>query len=189
MPGEFVKLGTMTQPPPGAQQYPPAVYAAAVPGDLTSAPPASLLRWFSSCTAAGVPVGILWWCLAPGGAFYGSGEDTATWMGRDLVLGLIGLVAGIVIACFLAPQRRSAGAYAKVAAAVVGSAVGSVVAWQLGTLAGALWGHTPPHPASESVAFSLRSYGVLAVWPAVCAIIIFAITLGSLLRSGPSHEQ
>ncbi|HEV7167969.1 MAG TPA: hypothetical protein VGN49_08380 [Micrococcaceae bacterium] len=179
----------MTQPPSGAQQYPPAVYAAAVPSDLTSAPPASLVRWFSSSAAAGVPAGILWWCLAPGGAFYGSGQDTSSWLARDLVLGLIGLVAGIAISVIMVPQRRSPGAYAKVAAAVVGSAVGSIIAWQLGTLAGALWGHAPAHPASESVAFSLRSYSVLAVWPAVCALIIFAVTLGSLLRSGPSHEQ
>lgn len=179
----------MTRSPSGTQPYPPAVYAAAVPRDLTSAPPASLLRWFSCTAAAGVPAGLLWWCLAPGGAFFGSGEDTSSWLGRDLVLGLIGLLAGVVVACLLLPRRRRAGSYVTVAAAVVGSVAGSVIAWQLGTLAGALWGHAPAHPASESIAFSLRSFGVLALWPASCAVIIFAATLISLLRSGPSREQ
>ncbi len=180
----------MTQPPnAGAAQYPPAVYAQAVPGDLTSAPPASLLRWFSLTAAAGVVVGVLWWLLAPGGALYGSGEDTATWLPRDLVLGTLGLVAGVLVAAFLLPQRRRAGSYAKVLAAVVGSAAGSVIAWQIGTLAGALFGHTPSHPVSESIAFSLRSFGVLALWPAVCSLIVFAVTLVSLLRAGPSREQ
>ncbi|MBG0741431.1 hypothetical protein IV500_18875 [Paeniglutamicibacter antarcticus] len=180
----------MTQPPnTGAAQYPPAVYAKAVPGDLTSAPPASLLHWFSLTAAAGVVVGVLWWLLAPGGAFYGSGEDPATWLPRDLVLGTLGLVAGVLAAVFLLPQGRRAGSYAKVLAAVVGSAAGSVIAWQIGTLAGALFGHPTSHPASESIAFSLRSLGVLALWPAVCSLIVFVVTLLSLLRAGPSREQ
>lgn len=180
----------MTQPPlPGARPYPPAAYAAAVPGDLTSAPPASLLRWFSSTAAAGVVVAALWWCLAPGGAFYGSGSVPAVWLPRDLVLGLIGLAAGIVTAALLLPQRRKAGSYAKVLAAVVGSAAGSVIAWRLGVLAGVLWGHTPANPASDSIAFSLRALSVLAIWPGVCALIIFAVTLVSLLRSGPADQQ
>ncbi|MCZ2402373.1 hypothetical protein IV498_04040 [Paenarthrobacter sp. Z7-10] len=180
----------MTQPPlSGAQQYPPAVYAPAVPGDLTSAPPASLLRWFSSTAAAGIVVGALWWCLAPGGAFYGSGSDTAVWLPRDLVLGLIGLVAGIVTAALLLPQRRNAGSYTKILAAVAGSAAGSVIAWRLGTLAGDLWGHVPANPASDSIAFSLRSVSVLTLWPGICALIIFAVTLVSLLRSGPSDQK
>ncbi|WP_434619236.1 hypothetical protein [Arthrobacter sp. A5] len=180
----------MTEPPStGAPQYPPAVYAQAVPGDLTSAPPASLLRWFSCTAAAGIVVGVLWWLLAPGGAFYGSGEDPANWLPRDLVLGTLGLVAGVVVALFLLPQRRNPGSYTKVLAAVVGSAAGSVIAWQLGDLAGRLFGHAPAHPANSSIAFSLRSPGVLALWPAICALLVFAVTLISLLRSGPSHEQ
>lgn len=127
--------------------------------------------------------------LAPSGAFYGSGEDVSTWLPRDLVLAGLGLVAGIVTAFLLLPQRRRTGAAFKVLVTVIGCAVGSIIAWQLGTLAGALWGHTPAHPASDSIAFSLRTYSVLAIWPGSCALILFIGTLGSLLRSSPEDER
>ncbi|MFI5084368.1 MAG: hypothetical protein ACHP7K_00405 [Actinomycetales bacterium] len=178
----------MTQPPNGTPVYPPAAYAPAVPQDLTTAPPASLLRWFSSPAAAGVLVAVLWWLLAPGGAFYGAGTNTADWLPRDLVLGLLGAAAGIATACFLLPQRRLRSAWTKILAAVLGCCAGSVIAWQLGTFAGSIWGPAAASGTSDSVAFSLRSYAVLAVWPGVCALILFLTTLASMLGSGADND-
>lgn len=178
----------MTQPGPDGQPvYPPAAYTPAVPADLTAAPPASLIRWFSLTAVAGIPAGLLWWLLAPGGALYGSGENADTWLPRDLTLGVIGVIAGLVVAAVLFPRRRTASASAKTTAAVVGSIVGSLVAWQVGVLAGTVWGHSPANPVSDSVLFSLRSYAVLALWPGVAALATFALNLASLLRSAPGE--
>lgn len=178
----------MTESPYGPPEYPPAVYAPAVPEDLTTAPPASLLRWFASPALAGVVVGLLWWLVAPGGAFYGSGSDTSTWVPRDLLLGALGAAAGIVTACFLLPQRRHPAAWTKIVAAVLGCAAGSVIAWRLGILAGAWWGHAPDHPANASSAFSLRSLSILLLWPGLCALVLFLASLGSLLGSGAEKD-
>jgi hypothetical protein len=182
----------MTQPSSaGSTQYPPDVYAPAVPSDLTAAPPASLWRWFCSTAAAGLPIALAWWLAAPGGLLYGDRTDPSSWLARDLVLGLFGVLAGMVTALLLLPQLKSptttsdpsgyvGRAYAKVVAAVLGCAVGSLLAWQLGTLAGTLWAH-PEAGNAASAAFSLRSPGVLVLWPLACAVVIFAVTVAGVL--------
>ncbi|ABY24206.1 hypothetical protein RSal33209_2480 [Renibacterium salmoninarum ATCC 33209] len=168
------------QQPYGTAQQ---VYAAPHPADTTLPPPASLLRWFSSTAAAGIVVALLWWCAAPGGAFYGKGADALTWLPRDLVLAGLTLVAGIITGALLIPQRHRNGAWLSAVVTILGCAVGAVIAWQLGTFAGVLWGPDTSSAAAESVAFSLRSLGVLALWPFACAMVFFVANLASLLRS------
>ncbi|WP_051388764.1 hypothetical protein [Arthrobacter sp. 35W] len=172
-----------------APLYPPAAYAPALPADLATAPPASLWRWFTSTAAAGIVVGALWWVLAPGGAFFGSGEDFNLWLPRDLVLALLGALAGVVVAAVLLPQLRSMGSAAKAMAAVLGSGMGSLAAWQLGLFAGSLWQHVAADAPSASIAFSLRSTSVLLVWPGTAALVLFAAALLSMLRSNPSRDS
>lgn len=169
----------------GSQQQ---VYGVVTPSDLTSAPPASLFRWFCSTAAGGILVGLLWWCLAPGGAFYGKGTDPTSWLPRDLVLALLCLIAGLATGIALLPQRRGKDAWKKLLAAIIGGAFGALVAWWIGTFAGVLWGPSSSGNLSESVAFSLRSYSVLVLWPFGCALVFFIVTLGSLLRSPPADS-
>ncbi|WP_394941050.1 hypothetical protein [Psychromicrobium sp. YIM B11713] len=183
--GRFAAESSHEHPPYGSQQQ---VYGPSAPAGLTSGPPASLFRWFSSTAAAGIVVGLLWWLLAPGGAFYGKGTDTSIWLPRDLMLGLLCLLAGIVTGALLIPQRKHRGSWVKLVAAVLGAALGGVVAWLLGTFAGVLWGPSTSGSVSESVAFSLRSYAVLVLWPFACALVFFVFTLGSLLRSPPADS-
>lgn len=149
---------------------------------------ASLLRWFSIPALAGVVVGLLWWLLAPGGAFYGEGTDTLTWFPRDAVLAGLALLAGLLTAVFLLPQRGARDAWRKLVATLLGCVLGAVVAWQIGTLAGVLWGSEADGVSNESVAFSLRSYTALLLWPLGCALMFFVVTLGSTLRS-PADRQ
>ncbi|NYE93983.1 hypothetical protein FHU41_000204 [Psychromicrobium silvestre] len=171
--------------PYGSQQQ---IYASPTPAGLTSAPPASLLRWFSSTAAAGILVGLLWWFSAPGGAFYGKGTDTTIWLPRDLTLGLLCILAGVLTGALLVRQRRLRGAWAKLIAAVLGSGLGAVAAWLIGTFCGVLWGPSSSGNVSESIAFSLRTYSVLLLWPFAAALVFFVITLGSLLRSPPADS-
>ncbi|WP_052663562.1 hypothetical protein [Psychromicrobium lacuslunae] len=174
--------------PQAAYGSPQQVYGLSQQEGLRTAPPASLLRWFSSTAAAGVVVGLLWWLLAPGGAFYGKGTDATVWLPRDLMLGLLCLIAGLVSGLLLLPQRRSKAAWTKLLAALLGGALGAVVAWLIGTFAGVLWGPSSSGNLSESVAFSLRSYTVLLLWPFACALVFFVFTLASLLRSPPAES-
>lgn len=171
--------------PPRRAGYPPSVYAAPVPADLTHAPPASLWRWTSVPAAAGLPAGLLWWLLAPGGALYGSGRDPQTWLPRDFVFGLIGFVAGLVVGWLVARQRHRPGAAAKVACAVIGSVIGSLIAWQFGLWLGDMFTHLSGEPASPHMQFSLLGLGALAIWPAAAALLCFIIIVGSMLRRKP----
>lgn len=159
------------------------VYAGPAPADAGTAPSGSLLRWVSFPTLAGILVGLLWWLLAPGGALYGTGADAASWFPRDAVLAGLCLLAGLMTGLVLVPQRRHRAAWLKLSAALLGSALGTVVAWQIGTLAGAIWGPEVTGAVNESVAFSLRSYSVLLLWPLASALLFFVVTLGSILRS------
>ncbi|WP_026535317.1 hypothetical protein, partial [Arthrobacter sp. H14] len=134
--------------------------------------------------AAGLPAGLLWWLCAPGGAFYGDGSVPQMWLPRELMLGLIGLVAGIAAGWLVARQKSTPGSAWKVAAAAGGSILGSIIAWQTGEALGAWLQPVPDAAPSEHMAFSVMSYGVLLIWPAAMAVTTFAIALTSLLRTG-----
>jgi hypothetical protein len=135
-----------------------------------------------------VPTGVLWWVLAPGGLnllsgneALASGTNAQVWLPRDLVLAGLFVVAGCVVAVLLA-GRKDAGSRRMLLLSVAASAVAAVLAWQTGLLAGHWLGGPQDTPANASVAFSLRSYAALLLWPAAVAGGYFAISLLEVLH-------
>lgn len=144
--------------------------------------------------AAGIPVGLLWWLLAPGGLnlltgdpALATGTNAEGWLPRDLVLAGLFLLAGCLTGFLLNGKRTGAPAPGTVVLAVIGGALGAVIAWQAGVLAGQWWGPAEDTAPNASIAFSLRSFAVLAVWPAATAISVFVANLLSLLGKPPVH--
>jgi hypothetical protein len=137
---------------------------------------------------AGIPVGFLWWLLAPGGLnllsgnpSLASGTNVEGWLPRDLVLAGLFLLAGCLTGFLLNGRGTGAPTPGAVPLAVIGGALGALVAWQTGVLAGQWWGTQEDIAANPSIAFSLRAVAVLAVWPAAVAIAVFVANLISLL--------
>lgn len=159
-------------------------------------PRQSWLAWF---VATGFVAGVLWWLIAPGGAFYGDGTDFTIWFPRDFTLAALMVVAGLVSAALalrgqFLPQRRRKNTSEKpsrtlFAALVVGGFAASVLAWRTGVFAGDLF-HTPPeNMASPSMVFSLRSPTVLILWPlASCAVVFVRQLIAYSFTSGPAAE-
>ncbi|MBT2521666.1 hypothetical protein J7E80_11905 [Arthrobacter sp. ISL-28] len=144
--------------------------------------------WTAGIAASGLPAGLLWWLLAPGGLNLGSGNaalasgaNTQGWLARDLVLAGLFVFAGCLVAVLLS-GRRDAGSSRTLLLSVGASGVAAVLAWQTGLLAGLWLGGPQDTSVSESVAFSLRSYSVLLLWPAAAACGYFAISVFELLH-------
>ncbi|WP_457971846.1 hypothetical protein [Arthrobacter sp. D1-17] len=144
--------------------------------------------WAAGIAGSGVPIGVLWWVLAPGGlnllsgnAAFASGTNSQVWLPRDLVLAGFFVVAGCLVAVLLA-GRKDAGSARMLLLSVAAGAVAAVLAWQVGLLAGRWFGDPLDTSANASVAFSLRSYSVLLLWPAAVAGGFFAITLLEVLH-------
>jgi hypothetical protein len=143
--------------------------------------------------AAGLPVGLLWWLLAPTGLnlitrdpALAAGSNPGTWLPRDLVLAGLFLLAGCLSGVFTAGNRPARLTTATVVLAVAAGAAGALLAWGTGVLAGSWWGPTPATTqGSAGVAFSLRAYAMLLIWPAAVALAIFLATV----FGRPEHEE
>lgn len=158
--------------------------------------------WLAYLFGTGVLSGILWWLLAPGGAFYGEGTDYHVWFPRDAVLAgllLVGGIASAVLALrgtFLPRRSRPAAAdparekpsRALFAALVVGGFAASVIAWRTGVFAGDLFQTPPENMASPSMVFSLRSPSVLLLWPLATTAVIFFRQLIAYSFTSPADE-
>lgn len=152
------------------------------------------LRWLVLQGAAGVALGLAWWVLAPGGLNLVSGNpaladgnQTEGWLPRDLVLAGLFLLVGCFVAVLLdsaPPTRRQTG---RILLVVAGGALGAILAGFVGNLAGQWWGPHADPEANPSVAFSLRSYAVLCLWPGAIAVSTFALNLISMLRRPPEN--
>lgn len=125
-------------------------------------------------------MGLLWWVLAPSGLNVLSGNpalrngsNLETWLPRDLVLAGLFLLAGCVAGALASGTRQTEPSSADVVLAVAAGAVGAVLAWQTGVLCGQWWGTPRDASSSTSIAFSLRSHAVLAIWPAAVALSLF----------------
>jgi hypothetical protein len=133
--------------------------------------------------AAGIPAGILWWVLAPGGLnlitrdpALGAGNVPLVWLPRDLTLAGILVLAGCLLAVFLADGKRP-DPQAALLTGLAGAFAGSAVAWGTGVLAGRLWGPAVDASANASIAFSLRAWPVLLLWPGATAVSVFILEL------------
>jgi hypothetical protein len=145
--------------------------------------------WAAGIIGAGIPAGLLWWLLAPGGqnlvsgnSTLSSGTNTAGWLPRDLVLAGLFVLAGCLVAVLLS-GRRDGGTRRMLLLSVAASAAAAVLAWQTGVLAGLWLGGPQDTSANASVAFSLRSLTVLVLWPAAVAAGFFVLRIIGLLRA------
>ncbi len=167
------------QPDTGASNYPPPVYAVAE--DRRAVPPAGVFWWLGSTVLLGAVIGVAWWLLAPTGRLFGEPTDAQQWLLRDLTLAGLQLLAGIGVGIVVALRLGLPGVVARILAAVGGSVAGSVLALLTGEGLAFLFGPDADESMSGS-AFVLQSYGVLAIWPAVAAVIIFVTALIGLAR-------
>ena len=145
-------------------------------------------------TAAGVPTGVLWWLLAPGGLNLATrdpaladGRNPDVWFPRDLTLAALFLFGGCLLAVFLMDKRR-ADPQAALVMGLAGALFGGLVAWQAGLLSGQLWGPAVDASPNPSIAFSLRSFPVLLLWPAATAAACFVLELMNQLGRKPGPE-
>jgi hypothetical protein len=155
----------------------------------------ALWPWVVFQAAAGLGVGLAWWLLAPGGLNLLSGNPSLTdgtrveaWLPRDLVLAGLFLLAGSFVAVLLDGKPQDSLLPRRIVLVVIGGAAGALTAWLVGVQAGQWWG--PPADTLEhpSMAFSLRSLAVLALWPGATAACTFVLNLISLMRK-PSGEH
>lgn len=142
--------------------------------------------------AAGIPVGLLWWLLAPSGLNLLSGDpelrsggNTEGWLPRDLVLAGLFLLAGCISGAIASGSRHVPPSGRDVVRAVGAGALGALAAWGTGVVCGLWWGTPEDTSASASIAFSLRSFAVLAIWPAATALTIFLNTVFTTPDTGP----
>ncbi|MET3204260.1 MULTISPECIES: hypothetical protein [unclassified Arthrobacter] len=151
------------------------------------------LPWkcFAAAAAGGVPVGLLWWLLAPGGLnlitrdpALAAGTNPDVWLPRDLTLAGLCVFAGCLVAVFLA-DKGARDEQAVFLLGLAGGLGGALIAWPTGVLAGQLWGGPADTSVNASVAFTLRSLPVLILWPAATAASVFVLSLVNLLKSGP----
>lgn len=167
------------QPDTGSGNYPPPVYAVAE--DRRSVPPSGIYWWVGSTILLGALLGAAWWLLAPTGRLFGDPEVAADWVLRDLTLAGLELVAGIAVGTVVALRLTRPGVVPRIVAAIGGSILGSLLALGVGEgLAYLLGPHgTEGLPGSS---FVLQSYGALAIWPGVAAVIVFVTALVGLAR-------
>ena len=150
--------------------------------------------WAAGILGAGIPAGLLWWLLAPGGqnlisgdSALRSGTNSQGWLPRDLVLAGLFVFAGCLVAVLLS-GRRDGGTRRLLLLSVAASAAAAILAWQTGVLAGLWLGAPQDTSANASVAFSLRSLTVLVLWPAAVAAGFFVLRIIGLLRASVDRD-
>ncbi|MCT9871742.1 hypothetical protein [Paenarthrobacter aurescens] len=148
--------------------------------------------WLALPAASGVLLGVFWWLLAPGGLNLVSGNpelanaaNPDSWLPRDLVLAALMLLAGCCTGLVLDGKLQGPSAGRRLAFALLGGAVGAVLAWLAGLLAAQLFGPAPDPALGPGFGFTLRSYAVLVLWPAAIAFITFVLALFGVLSRKP----
>lgn len=155
--------------------------------------------WLLFFAATGSGAGLLWWLLAPGGAFHGDGSDFKVWLPRDVTLALLLSAAGVLSAVL---ALRGPGRLRTVEkpslplyfALLLGGLAASVLAWRIGVFAGDLFQTPPANMANPSMVFSLRSSTVLILWPLCASLVIaasklFAFSFVPAPKVEPLHDR
>lgn len=205
--GKLVKVCCMTQPavhgqfPQDAPQDPALIPVqvfrpGTAPGRTGREPGFRAVTWRKAAfiAAAGIPAGLLWWLLAPSGLNLLSGNpelrsggNTQGWLLRDLILAGLFLLAGCISGAAASGSRHKGPSGGDVLLAVGAGALGALAAWGTGVLCGLWWGAPENTSASASIAFSLRSLAVLAIWPAATALVVFLDTVFSKPAADAGH--
>ena len=186
--GEFQQAAPQQDPHHTAFDAAPALAAGAASGRAVTWRKAAVIA------AAGVPVGLLWWLLAPSGLNLLSGNpelrsggNTEGWLPRDLVLAGLFLLAGCISGAVASGSKHHAPSGRDVLLAVGAGALGALAAWGTGVLCGLWWATPEDTSANASIAFSLRSFAVLAIWPAAAALTVFLNTVFATPKPGAGH--
>lgn len=187
--GEFQQAAPQQDPHHTAFDAAPALAAGAASGRAVTWRKAAVIA------AAGVPVGLLWWLLAPSGLNLLSGNpelrsggNTEGWLPRDLVLAGLFLLAGCISGAVASGSKHHAPSGRDVLLAVGAGALGALAAWGTGVLCGLWWATPEDTSANASIAFSLRSFAVLAIWPAAAALTVFLNTVFATPKPGAGHR-
>jgi hypothetical protein len=120
-------------------------------------------------TGVGVGAGVAWRLLTPLADRLSDGAERV--LAGEVTMSGLGLLIGLVVA-IIGLTRPGHRAPASFAASVVGSGIGSLLAWGVGRLIGA--------PV-------LTATGVLAIWPFTVALVTVVATLVMVLV-GPSAD-
>jgi hypothetical protein len=138
---------------------------------------------------AGIPVGVLWWLIAPlvpivkrADGLYRVGESNESAVAADGWLAILGVAAGIAVALVVYLASRP-GRVGPLLALAAGGVLGAVVAWRTGHLLGP--GELVPAARSLPVGgrlsapLDVSAYGVLLTWPRAAVITYFAVAAGA----------
>ena len=139
---------------------------------------------------AGLPVGLLWWLMAPlpriakraDGLYRAGGEGNEAAIAADGWFALLAALAGVVTALVVYLMTRP-GRVLPLVGLAVGGLLGAVVAWRFG----ALLGPGPITSTARDLAVGARfdgpldisALGVLLAWPLAAVITYFAVAAGS----------
>jgi len=123
-----------------------------------------------SLLLGGVVLGLAWRALVP--VLAGASDGVERQVAGEVAMAGLGLLAGVLVAV-IGLLRSGPGAPTRFGLSLLGSALGSLVAWRVGLIAGA-----PP------VAIT----GVLVVWPFVLALVTVLVTLLTTLTSSDTYE-
>jgi len=123
----------------------------------------------SALAAAGAVLGLVWRLLVPTVQNVSDGAERA--IGGEVAMAGLGLIAGVAVGV-LGMVRTGPAPTARFLWSLVGSGVGSLVAWGVGESTGG-----PP----------LAATGVLVVWPLSVAAVTVLVTLVTTLVSPDTH--
>jgi hypothetical protein len=147
---------------------------------------------------AAVPVGILWFVLAPvprlvtrsDGVFL-SGGDAEVAVAADGWFAVCSATAGLVVVLVVFARMRRA-RLGPLLGLVIGGLAGAILAWRLGVLLGpagireSVKGLAPGSLFNGPLKLSAR--GVLFAWPLASTVAYFALTAGLEPKAGADHD-